>query len=592
MAEDVRLAGLYVLERIRRLASWAYPTIAITPGLVLDNSGVRDDLDGLIGAELPVLACFWARTIESPSPAFSGRQVPLIKSWVLAEKKNLHYWLDVHTGDGECSFSVFKGTPQEGRHAKEKRDFKGSKSGFRCLLSGDALTFKSIREYANNKKLGYKLLAVICQAPGKRVYLTPSQEYEEHCLSVQCQDPPNQDLPGKALGFRVQEYGMKKWADLHLPRQLYVLDEFAKEIQQLGSSDEFKDFSPERLEAVKTYLTCALSRLADYNNAFCSWNIKGGSVSHLFTKHAIPMSWDFVEVCPLEDFSGCWEGAVNWVVDVLRARKDRQVESSSLQRDARMTPSFPKSIISTDPPYYDNIGYADLSDFFYVWIRKALRGCYGSILATTLTPKADELIASPFRHPKENADQFFLEGMTNAMTALKSAAHPFAPITIYYAFKQTETGNGGTVQTGWSSFLQAVIKSGLQILGTWPVHTERAARAIGIGTNALASSVVLVCQPVTESRPVFSRSEFKRMLRAEISVRLQIMESASISPVDIAQAVIGPGMAVYSSAKAILNPDDTPIEVREALIEINAILDECGVPPVSWTALMPPLGSH
>ena len=287
------------------------------------------------------------------------------------------------------------------------------------------------------------------------------------------------------------------------------------------------------------------------------------------------MTWDFGEGNPLCMSSGAWLPSVEWVSKSLCFLPGKS-DGHSIQSDASTQSISSERIVSTDPPYYDNIGYSDLSDFFYVWLRRSLKPIFPELFATLTVPKAEELVATALRHGgKDKADSFFLEGMTLAMQRLVEQSHPAFPVTIYYAFKQSETKAAtGTVSTGWETFLAAVIKAGFALYGTWPIRTELANRMIGSGTNALASSVVLVCQRRSESALMLSRTDFRRQLRQELPHALKELERANIAPVDVAQAAIGPGMAIFSSAKAVLNPDDSSMSVREALIEINAALDE------------------
>jgi putative DNA methylase len=318
--------------------------------------------------------------------------------------------------------------------------------------------------------------------------------------------------------------------------------------------------------------------MGNIGSSIASWMNDRGAFRETFARQAIPMTWDFAEANTFADIGGsfsfgvekgamsiCWLPSMPWVKQGQARQSDAASQSFSNGR-----------VVSTDPPYYDNIGYADLSDFFYVWLRRALKPVFPELFATLAVPKAEELVATPYRHGgKENAEEFFLNGMTLAMQRIACQSHPAFPVTIYYAFKQAETNSSmGTASTGWETFLAAVIKAGFSLTGTWPARTEGAGRMRAMGSNALASSLVLVCQRRSESALTLSRSDFRRQLRQELPRALKELERANIAPVDVAQAAIGPGMAIFSSAKAVLNPDDSPMVVREALIEINAALDE------------------
>ncbi len=289
------------------------------------------------------------------------------------------------------------------------------------------------------------------------------------------------------------------------------------------------------------------------------------------------MSWDYAESNLFSGIAASIDSAIGRVADVLlRLPITSLAESRAVQKDAQSQAISSHKVVSTDPPYYDNIGYADLSDFFYVWLRRALKPILPELFGTLAVPKEEELVATPARHGgKVEAEEFFLNGMTLAMECLAKHAHAGFPVTIYYAFKQSESkSTSGTASTGWETFLAAVIEAGFVLHGTWPMRTELANRMIGSGTNALASSIVLVCTRREADARRISRKQFRSELRQSLPLAIKGLEHANIAPVDVAQASIGPGMAIFSAAAAVLNPDDSPMTVREALVEINAALDE------------------
>src|SRR5690606_35903477 len=294
-----------------------------------------------------------------------------------------------------------------------------------------------------------------------------------------------------------------------------------------------------------------------------------------FGRQAIPMTWDYAETNPFSASAGNAMSAVEWAEKAI-STFSATVSGSAAQSDAQSQSSSIDKLVSTDPPYYDNIGYADLSDFFYVWLRRSLRTTFPDLFATLGVPKAEELVATPYRHgSKERAEIFFLDGMTQAMHRLVEQAHPAFPVTIYYAFKQSETESAeGTASTGWETFLDAVIRAGFGISGTWPMRTELSNRMIGSGTNALASSIVLVCRPRDTFASSATRREFVAALKAELPAALRHLQEGNIAPVDLAQAAIGPGMAVYTRYSKVLDAEGKPVPVREALALINQTLDE------------------
>ena len=402
---------------------------------------------------------------------------------------------------------------------------------------------------------------------------------------------------------------MTRWCDLFTPRQLVALTTFSdlvgeamarvkRDALAAGLPDDGKSLrdggtgATAYAEAVGVYLAMGVSRLANRLATICIWNRVGEKIEQVFARQAIPMTWDFAEANAFSDSTGGWAGSLEWVPTALEAFPPKGIGRAG-QADASNQVTSASKIVSTDPPYYDNIGYADLSDFFYVWLRRALRPVFPDLLATLAVPKAEELVATPYRHgSKEAAEKFFLDGMTQAMHRLAEQAHPAFPVTIYYAFKQQEVKEDKREEsnaldpeshssllsthfsTGWETFLDAVIRAGFAISGTWPMRTELGNRMVGMGTNALASSIVLVCRPRPADAPTATRREFVQALKAELPAALAELQRANIAPVDLAQAAIGPGMAVYTRYARVLDAEGRPVSVREALELINATLDE------------------
>jgi putative DNA methylase len=390
-------------------------------------------------------------------------------------------------------------------------------------------------------------------------------------------------------------YGLKTWGDLFTPRQLVALTTFSDLVGEAmararrdaiaaGLPDDHKPLRDSGAgarayaEAVGVCLGLVVSSLADRMTTICTWDAGGPTwgtkTRNTFARQAIPMSWDFAEVNPLSSQSGSLENSLDYTSKGVVCAGT--MHGCAVQADAAQQMGSVGRIVSTDPPYYDNIGYADLSDFFYVWLRRSLRPVFPDLFATLAVPKAEELVATPYRHGcKEKAEAFFLDGMTQAMHRLAEQAHPAFPVTIYYAFKQSETESAeGTASTGWETFLDAVIRAGFGISGTWPMRTELGNRMIGSGTNALASSIVLVCRPRAANAPTATRREFVSALKAELPRALAHLQRGNIAPVDLAQAAIGPGMAVYTRYAKVLDAEGRPLSVREALALINATLDE------------------
>ncbi|WP_158217100.1 DUF1156 domain-containing protein [Synechococcus sp. 8F6] len=460
-------------------------------------------------------------------------------------------------------------------------------------MSGAPMSFDYLRRESKAGRMGARLMAIVAEGDRERVYLSPTAEHENAALHAKPDWKPTLEIshwPGRT---NVVEYGMTSFGDLFTPRQLKTLSVFsdlipeaAKDAYQRASRHQGSEDNRQLdcngegavayAEAVSIYLAFAVDKCSDYWSSICTWINKIGAMRNTFARQAIPMTWDYAEVNAFSDSTGNWSAMSDWTWKALANVPADCVRGASCQMQAQNQPLSNNKVISTDPPYYDNIGYADLSDFFYVWLRRSLRSVFPDLFATLAVPKAQELVASPYRHEgREGAESFFLNGMTESMTRLSDQAHPSSPITIYYAFKQSETKvSAGTSSTGWETFLDAVISSGLGVSGTWPIRTEFGNRPVSEGANALASSIVLVCYRRSASSPLISRNEFRRELRLSLPKALKELEHANIAPVDVAQSAIGPGMAIFTSAKAVLNPDDSPMSVREALIEINTALDE------------------
>ncbi|MFA4948288.1 MAG: DUF1156 domain-containing protein [Candidatus Krumholzibacteriia bacterium] len=589
LAEDVRYYGQWMRDEAEKRIGHLYPKIEVT----VEMARERPDLKPLLGKKLTVIAWLWARTVKSPNPAFANVDVPLASTFMLSTKAGKEAYIEPVIEDGGYRFTVKVGKSKDADLAKRGTKAGSSGSSFLCLMSDAPMPFEYLRLEAKAGRMGARLMAIVAEGERGRVYLAPTAEMEAIALSAQPQDVPETELPKKALGFRIQEYGMTHWRDLFTPRQLVALTTFSDLVQEtrehvqrdalaagLPDDDKRLDASgvgvPAYADAVGVYLACGISRASDYWNSNATWEPGGGFVAHAFTRQAIPMVWDFAESNPFSDASGNWSSTcMEWVERVLQQLVPGNGGAAQLA-DAQTQEISTDRIVSTDPPYYDNIGYADLSDFFYVWLRRALKPVFPDLFATLAVPKAEELIATPHRHgSKEKAEAFFLDGMTHAMHRLASQVHPAFPVTIYYAFKQSESdGFDGTASTGWETFLDAVIRASFTLSGTWPMRTERGARSVGIGTNALASSIILVCRPRQASAPTATRREFVTALKAELPEALAHLQRGNIAPVDLAQAAIGPGMAVYTRYAQVLDAEGKPVSVHDALSLINQILDE------------------
>ncbi len=599
LAEDVRYYGAWMREEAYKRIGNLYPPVEITAEMARE----RPDLKSLIGQKLTVIAWLWARTVKSPNPAFSHVDVPLVSSFVLSSEKGKESYVLPYIEGDEYYFTVNTGTPPS---VAENGTKAGTRGAFRCLISQTPISYDYIRDEAIQGRLGAKLMAIVAESSRGRVYISPVRTHEEITRIKPTWMPELQIVPGMAE--RVVRYGFLKYADLFTQRQLVALTTFTElvtlarerllvDFQNLASSaaqssNSWKSNDTRSLDqggsgptayadAVSLYLAFGVDKMADYNSSIVVWSPTRDQVKTTFGRQALSMTWDFAEVNAFAGAAGDFGVSLNGVCRSIRAN-DRQTHGFAFQADAQTQSISADKTISTDPPYYDNIGYADLSDFFYVWLRKSLRTVFPNLLASIAVPKAEELVATPGRHgSKENAESFFLSGMTQAMHGLASQSHPASPVTIYYAFKQSETGEiDGTSSTGWVTFLEAVHRAGLQLSGTWPMRTERGARSISIGKNALASSIVLVCRKRSVDAPAISRREFIRELNGVLPEALDEMtkgaggEHSPVAPVDLSQAIIGPGMAVFSKYSAVLEADGTTMTVRTALQLINRFLAE------------------
>ncbi len=590
LAEDVRYYGEWMLENAKKNIGHLYPKVKITPE-ILEH---RSDLTSYKDKELTVLTWIWARTVKSQNPAFSHVDVPLVSTFMLSNKNGKEYFIDPIIKKDSYRFTVKKGKPKEIDLAR-KGTSAGKRAAFKCLLSQSPLSYNYIRAEGKAGRIGLKLMAIIAKGNNEKIYLPPSPEQELIALQANPYWSPELSLPdNNPRDFKTPNYGFSQYSDLFSKRQLTSLSYFSDLItavqvevkkDAINAGLENDDIclndggigSKAYSEAIAVYLSFAISRLADYNSSITTWKPSGQQVMQTYKRQAIPMTWDFPESNVFATSSICWSNCVKYTYQNLKSLTTDSLVGSARQQDAQSQSLSSNRIVSTDPPYYDNIGYAQLSDFFYIWLRHSLKNIFPKLFATVSVPKAEELIASSYKHgDKEVAEKFFLNGMTQAMNKISILAHEAFPLTIYYAFKQSETKNDkeGKASTGWEAFLEAVQEAGLSIKGTWPIRTELANRMIGSGTNALASSIILVCQKRDLFSKTISRNEFRRRLREELPKSIRYLESINIAPVDIAQAAIGPGMSIYTNTKAVLNSDDSKMTVREALIEINSALDE------------------
>lgn len=557
LADDVRYYGQWMRDRAFERVGHLYPAVKLPP-----EQG---------GGDATVVAWLWARTVQCPNPA-CGARMPMIRSFALSIKAGSKAWLEpvIDHSHKTVRFEVKTGSgvPRQGTKQRGRSE---------CLFCGNAISDASLREQAKSRGIGSLPMAVVVEGRRGRIYIpTNGDEFELPPSDTPWLDQP---LPDNARWFSPPGYGLPTFKDLFTPRQLATLTTFTdlvlevrKRIVNDGGSDGYAS-------ALAVYLSFGIDKLTTTNSSFCAWQTEPTRLVAAFGRQAIPMIWDYAEANPFSGAAGDYALAVGSIAEVL----DRLVVARPggvAQRDACADSDLKKVMFSTDPPYYDNIGYADLSDYFYVWLRKNLSKDYPDIFSTLLVPKKQELVATPnrFGGSKELAQSFFEEGFGRAFGHIRTSQDPGFPLTVYYAFKQSETesdedGAGTVASTGWETMLEGLLRSGFQVTGTWPMRTELVV-ALKAQVGALASSIVLSCRPRPSSAPITTRKDFLASLKRELPHALRNLQKGNIAPVDLAQAAIGPGMAVFSRYNKVLETDGTPMRVRTALALINQSLDE------------------
>lgn len=589
LAEDVKYYGEWMRQKAWEKIGLLYPQV---------------DLPKEYGAgKATVVAWIWARTVASPDPAFGGVHVPLANSFVISSKKGNETIVVPSVDKARSTYEFTIRSSDITKHDIESAQ-NGTKAGkaqdFVCLLSGAPIQREYIRREGKQGRLGVRLMAVVAEGARSRLYLPPTAGMEETAYSAREYSVVAEaratflsgPTPTRAMitGGVCSAYGLDQWGKLFTDRQLVALITFSDLVQEVRAriaddarrSGLSEDETPLHAggkgakayaEAVSVYLSFAIDRMTDAGSTIATW-ASGGFIRFTFARQAIPMTWDFAECNFFSESTGNFLGAVEWISKAIVEFQPRN-SGGICQHDAQQV-TFPDgSVISTDPPYYDNIGYADLSDFFYPWLRRNTKEVFPDLMGTIAVPKAEELVATPYRHgSKEAAEAFFLNGMSQAISGMARQTSAALPATIYYAFKQSEIEQEGLSSTGWATFLQAIVSAGYAIVGTWPVRTERSARTIAAGTNALANSVVLVCRKKDVTAETITRAEFIRALKRELPPAIAELQAANIAPADMPQSAIGPGMGVYSRYKAVLESDDSPMSVKTALQLINKELDE------------------
>jgi len=571
LAEDVRYYGEWIKQEAFKRIGHLYPKVKVPR-----EQG---------GGEATVIAWIWARTVKCPNPA-CGCEMPLASSFVLSKKKGNEAFIEPQF-DYEHKKIAYKVHNGAGAAPESGKTSRGAK--FKCIMCGETVLDDYIKQESCEGRLGSKLMAIVAEGQRGRIYISSDTEQQ---LAANCEKPedyPDQSLPYDPRNIWCVNYGLDTYGKLFTPRQLTALTTFSDlvaEAQKQAEQDaiaaglpndhiglaEGGDGARAYGEAVGVYLAFGVDRGADYYSVLATWG--GEFVAHTFGRQALPMVWDYAECNPFSSSTGNWSGAINWVCSVMDRFPRSNMPGYAEQKDAQTDYQCRNSLISTDPPYYDNITYADLSDYFYVWMRRSISNSFPVLFRTVLVPKAEELVATPYRFDgsTEKAKQFFEDGMLMACKQLYKTALDDYPVTIYYAYKQSETGNDGTASSGWETMLTSIIQAGFSITGTWPMRTERTVGLKG-HTNMLASSIVLVCRKRPEDAPQTTRRNLIGALRRELRPALKKLQESNIAPVDLAQSAIGPGMGVFSRYRQVLEADGKPMSVRSALQVINEEID-------------------
>jgi putative DNA methylase len=562
LAADVRYYGTWLVERARGLLAPLYPSVGLPPELG--------------GGEATAIAWIWARSVPCPNPA-CGAAMPLARTFALCTRSGHEAWVEpiVDSRKRSVTFRVH-------REAGAVPEGTVNRRGARCIVCDESVSLEYVRREGRAGHLGSQLMAIVVEAPTGRTYVSPSDNQSAIALCEAPSSIPETELPPQALSFRVQAYGMTRHRDLFTNRQLTALATLSDLISEARAKVVDDGGERDYADAVATYLAFGLDKNALTNCTQATWQTNPDRLTQAFSRQALPMTWDYAEANPLSEAGGGYVLTLQSLGEVLDRLPNTGGDATVVQRDAVHQADLDGPIMfCTDPPYYDNIGYADLSDFFYVWLRRSLSTGYPDLFSTLLTPKASELVATPFRFggDRDAANRFFEDGLGKAfarMAALQSGSYP---LTLFYAFKQAEAGSrdgveaGGVASTGWETMLQGLIKSGFAITGTWPIRTELVTN-LKQNVGALASSIVLVCRPRPADAPLATRREFVARLREDLPSALHNLQEGNVAPVDLAQAAIGPGMAVYSSYSKVIEADGTAMGVRVALTLINQVLDE------------------
>lgn len=571
-AEDLSRYGASLERRVWEKVGHLYPTAT-----------------GQDGSELTVIAWKWARTVMSPNPA-NRLQTPLVSTWWLSINKGKEAYVVPEVRDGTVVYTVRRDA--NGPKGDDDWTIKHGK-GAKAVGDSTPFSYDYVREEGVNGRIGYDLIAVAAKSRNGREYLPPTDRDREAASVERPSSDLEIEMSTDSRWFSPPAYGYKKFSDLYLPRQLTMLTAFSDTVSEVRA-EVLRDAVAAGWEhgdglsvagsgavayadAIATYLAMAIDKLADLNNSFCRWEPKAQCPRNMFGGQAIAMAWDFAEANPFSGASGSFQVVIEGMVRALRNHSFSigDTRAGTVEQADAASRDYSGYAVVTDPPYYDMISYSDLSDFFYTWLRRSLHGVYPDLFRTMLTPKTEELVANQYRHGgREGARERFVTGFNDVFKRIRATANPDAPLLVYYAYKQKESSDGNSASNGWYTLLDGLISGGWEVTATWPMRTERAGRLTSLGANSIASTILLACRPRPESAVATTRRAFTATLKATLPEALRKLMQGSIAPVDLAQAAIGPGIGVFSSYSRVREADGSDMGVRDALLLINATLDE------------------
>ncbi len=575
VASDVVYYSKWMLEQARERLTNLYPDVYVAGKKVATNKSV--------------VAWIWARTATCSNPA-CGCEMPLVSSYVISKKKGNETWVEPIVANGEVMFKIHKGKCPKGKETPKM----GRNALFKCPACGQVTQDSYIKSQGKENKIGMQLMAIAVNGKHGREYYPASKEQELAIKMDRLNDYHMGQMPNNPRWFSPPAFGMSNYEDIFSNRQIASLTTFCELVEETRNKIEKDALSAGYLdddvsfrdggrgakaysEAIGVYIAFLVDKLASINSSICQWEPMAQCPRIIFGRQAIPMMWDFAEANPIGTSSGSFEVLIKGYIKLFDSGCFdfiRDYEGVAEQEDAQSGCHLENVMISTDPPYYDNIGYADLSDFFYIWLRRNIGNSFPSIYRTLMTPKGEELIATPYRFNGSmvSAKKFFEDGMLQACTKMYKCTNEAVPLTIYYAYKQSDNKDDASASSGWETMISAIVKAGFAITGTWPMRTEMVS-ALKANVNALASSIVLVCRKRPHDAPVCTRRNFINELKRELRPALQKLQNSNIAPVDLAQSAIGPGMGVYSKYSQVLEADGKPMSVRSALKVINQELD-------------------